>query len=173
MCLDSPVNHLLWRFIVKRVNSPYVLDLCTHKKYLFNRGHQQSYYRAGNFVETVVIVTVSFLQSENNGNGNSFLYQFFLNAIVSELFPGGARITEKGLYTKMITFFHKYNSQAPAVWSIFCSLQLLLPAADCPIVDVIILLQFSSHPVFDGNTFHCDSIKHGYSCVFKFCKVQK
>ena len=105
MCLDSPVNHLLWRFIVKRVNSPYVLDLCTHKKYLFNRGHQQSYYRAGNFVETVVIVTVSFLQSENNGNGNSFLYQFFLNAIVSELFPGGARITEKGLYTKMTTFF--------------------------------------------------------------------
>lgn len=36
-------------------------------------------YRPETFVQTVVIVTVSFMQNINDGNDNSFLQQFSLS----------------------------------------------------------------------------------------------
>ena len=72
----------------------------------------------GNCAETVVMVTVLFLQNINNSNHKSFPQHFFLN-IFFYYYSQGKRITKKIYILIKVTLFQKYNSQALVFYLIF------------------------------------------------------
>lgn len=71
--------------------------------------------RPVNFGKTIVVATVSLPQNVYDGNYNSFLQHFSLNAIVSEPFWGIKGTTREDLFIRMTIFFQKHKSQALVV----------------------------------------------------------
>ena len=80
--------------IILTLENLFLQDIMTHKnwvgsheKFMLFKSLKRS--KHGNFAETIVVVTASFLQNVNGGNDNSFPHHFFLIIMVSKSFPVG------------------------------------------------------------------------------------